>query len=266
LQRADGRYFRRATVGLTAESLLRGEWETRGEYLPHIAQFLTFFGAADQRLGLLAGSGPYDPVNDTPTNPMQVLFARPELEERISDTAYEAFGTHATLRVQVLESQEQAAKVIYTTHSAGCLPQDLGRGIRIIVPILETDDSKVINWFWTEELEGTGFSPILIGMGASALAFASTRRAVIAEGASDAILLPTLLREAAEIDRLDYQVAPGLANVDAAAVRELDLVAARVAYLWMATQLVMPKRSCSSMPVSRRAHSQDRLAAFGDRS
>jgi len=133
--------------------------------------------------------------------------------------------------VQVLETQEQAAKVVYTTHSAGCLPQDLGRGIRVIVPVQGTDDSKVVNWFWTDEIEGTGFSPILIGMGASALAFASTRRAVIAEGASDAILLPSLLRQATELERLDYQVAPGLANVDAAAVRELDLVAARVAYV-----------------------------------
>jgi predicted ATP-dependent endonuclease of OLD family len=70
-----------------------------------------------------------------------------------------------------------------------------------------------------------------MGMGASALAFASTRRAVIGEGAADAILLPTILRQANGLDRLQYQVAPGLANVDAAAIRELDLVAARVAYV-----------------------------------
>lgn len=133
--------------------------------------------------------------------------------------------------VRVFETQEQAAKVIYTTHSAGCLPQDLGRGIRMIVPIQDTDDSKIVNWFWTDEIEGTGFSPILMGMGAGALAFASTRRAVIGEGASDAILLPTVLRQATGLSRLDYQVAPGLANVDASAVRELDLVAARVAYV-----------------------------------
>jgi predicted ATP-dependent endonuclease of OLD family len=133
--------------------------------------------------------------------------------------------------VHVFEIQEQAAKVIYTTHSAGCLPQDLGRGIRIILPIAKTDDSRIVNWFWTDDIEGTGFSPLLIGMGASALAFASTRRAVIAEGPSDAILLPTMLREATGRDRLDYQVAPGLANVDAATVPDLDLVASRVAYV-----------------------------------
>jgi predicted ATP-dependent endonuclease of OLD family len=133
--------------------------------------------------------------------------------------------------VHVFEIQEQAAKVIYTTHSAGCLPQDLGRGIRIILPIAKSDDSTIVNWFWTDDIEGTGFSPLLIGMGASALAFASTRRAVIAEGPSDAILLPTMLREAVGLDRLDYQVAPGLANADAATIRDLDLVASRVAYI-----------------------------------
>jgi len=140
--------------------------------------------------------------------------------------------------IQVLEEQDEAAKVIYTTHSAGCLPQDLGRGIRIILPVQdrqgevvrETDDSRIVNWFWTEEIPGTGFSPLLIGMGASTLAFASTRRAVIAEGPSDAMLLPTIIREATDLDRLDYQVAPGLANVDATAAQELDLVAARVVY------------------------------------
>jgi putative AbiEii toxin of type IV toxin-antitoxin system len=65
--------------------------------------------------------------------------------------------------IQVLNEQEEAAKVIYTTHSAGCLPPDLGTGIRIVLPTKETDahgdlndtdDSKIVNWFWTEEVEG----------------------------------------------------------------------------------------------------------------
>lgn len=50
-------------------------------------------------------------------------------------------------------------------------------------------------------------------------------------GAADAILLPTLLRQATGHERLDYQVAPGLANVTSEAVANLDLTAARVAYL-----------------------------------
>ena len=117
--------------------------------------------------------------------------------------------------VQVLEEQDDVAKVVYTTHSAGCLPRDLGTGIRAIVPTYresdgersQTDDSEVVNRFWTH---GRGFSPILIAMGASVLAFASTRKAVIAEGMSDAMLLPTLIREATGADHLEYQVAPTL--------------------------------------------------------
>lgn len=142
--------------------------------------------------------------------------------------------------IEVLSTQREASKVIYTTHSAGCLPPDLGTGIRIILPAKapdaagdpqETDDSEIINWFWTERIGGTGFSPILVGMGASAFAFAATRRAVIGEGATDAILLPQLFREATGLTKLDFQVAPGLANVSLAAAAELDLVASRVVHL-----------------------------------
>jgi predicted ATP-dependent endonuclease of OLD family len=68
-------------------------------------------------------------------------------------------------------------------------------------------------------------------MGASTFAFAAARRAVIGEGASDAILLPTLFREVTGLEHLDFQVAPGLSNVSEDAARELDLVAARVVHL-----------------------------------
>jgi len=138
--------------------------------------------------------------------------------------------------VQVLEEQDEVAKVIYTTHSAGCLPRDLGTGIRAIVPTCHevdgkrvlTDDSEAVNRFWTH---GRGFSPILIAMGASALAFAATRRAVIAEGMSDTLLLPSLIREAIGEPYLDYQIAPSFAEATVEDVADLDLVASRVAYL-----------------------------------
>jgi predicted ATP-dependent endonuclease of OLD family len=137
--------------------------------------------------------------------------------------------------VQVLEDQEDAAKIIYTTHSAGCLPRDLGTGIRAVVPVtgdrdgevVQTDDSEIINKFWTQ---GRGFSPVLIAMGASAFAFSSARRAVIAEGMCETLLLPSLVREAIG-GSLDYQVAPGFADATGAEVNDLDLVAARVAYV-----------------------------------
>lgn len=138
--------------------------------------------------------------------------------------------------VQVLEEQEEAAKVIYTTHSAGCLPRDLGTAIRAIVPIekeehgqrFQTDDSHVINKFWTE---GRGYSPLLIAMGAGAFAFSATQRAVIGEGMSETLLLPSLLREATGKSRLDYQVAPHFAEASQAEIADLDLVAARVVFL-----------------------------------
>jgi predicted ATP-dependent endonuclease of OLD family len=142
--------------------------------------------------------------------------------------------------MRVLEEQPDAAKVICTTHSAGCLPRDLGTGVRAIVPItaeeevdgqkvrVQTDDSEIINSFWTK---GRGFSPMLIAMGASAFAFSSTRRALVSEGMSDVVLLPTLIREATGEERLDYQVTPHFAEVHPDEIPDFDLVASRVAYV-----------------------------------
>lgn len=130
--------------------------------------------------------------------------------------------------VEVLSSGQLASQVVYTTHSAGCLPEDLGAGVRVILPAANAERSTIQNWFWEA---GPGFSPLLLGMGASSLAFTSARRAVLTEGASDTIALPSLLREAVGTDRLGYQVAPGLAQVGREAARDLDLEAARVIYL-----------------------------------
>jgi hypothetical protein len=130
--------------------------------------------------------------------------------------------------VRVFGRQRAAAKVIYTTHSAGCLPEDLGAGIRVVAPVPNSERSEVRNWFWEES---PGFSPLFLGMGASALAFTTVRRAVVAEGAADLILLPSVLRAATGRTELGFQVAPGLAEVSPDAVQELGLVAARVAYI-----------------------------------
>lgn len=129
--------------------------------------------------------------------------------------------------VRVLSTQDAAAKVIYSTHSAGCLPLDLGSGIRVL-QMKPGDRSEVENSFW--EL-GPGYSPMVMAMGANALAFTPTRRAAIGEGATEAILLPTLLREAVPANELDYQVAPGLSSATREAIRDLDLEAARVAFI-----------------------------------
>jgi predicted ATP-dependent endonuclease of OLD family len=68
-------------------------------------------------------------------------------------------------------------------------------------------------------------------MGAAAMSFTPTRHALIAEGAADAILLPTLLRQASDEERLGFQVAPGLSSVASSSVAELEAEAGRVAFL-----------------------------------
>lgn len=138
--------------------------------------------------------------------------------------------------VGVFEEQEETAQIIYTTHSAGCLPRDLGQGVRAIVPETEEldgqtvqgDHSEAINRFWTK---GKGFSPLLLAMGAGAFAFSATQYAVITEGMSDALLLPTLIREATGDKRLRYQAVPSFAEATADEIKRFDLIAGRIAFL-----------------------------------
>jgi predicted ATP-dependent endonuclease of OLD family len=131
--------------------------------------------------------------------------------------------------IRMLERQGVASQVIYTTHSAGCLPSDLGTGVRAVSPFEGTGRSVITNSVWSR---GPGFTPLLMALGATAAAFAPSRYAVIGEGATEMLLLPTMLREAiGQTERLDYQVAPGLAEVGNGLLRELELEAPRVAYV-----------------------------------
>lgn len=131
--------------------------------------------------------------------------------------------------VSVLLKSVDTTQVFYTTHSPGCLPGDLGTGIRVITRDADYADASIIkNNFW--EGEGPGFSPLLFAMGAGAAAFSMCRNAVLAEGASDMVLLPTLIRKATGLEDLDYQVAPGLANAHGSGMR-VEEVAAKVVYL-----------------------------------
>jgi predicted ATP-dependent endonuclease of OLD family len=132
--------------------------------------------------------------------------------------------------VQILAQQDIASKVIYTTHSIGCLPEDLGTGVRLV----ESQEpksftSRIENAFWSSNRPG--FSPLLFGMGANALAFVPLRNAVITEGPSDIILWPRLLREATGRDHLDLQIAPGISKADQPSIIVLDSEAPRTAYL-----------------------------------
>ena len=129
--------------------------------------------------------------------------------------------------VQVLSRQALASKIIYTTHSIGCLPEDLGSGIRMVAP--EESYSVLENYFW--ESKRPGFAPLLFSMGARTLAFLPMRYAVIAEGASDLILIPAILKAALKRDSLGFQVVPGLASGKSQEIAILDNESARTAYL-----------------------------------
>jgi predicted ATP-dependent endonuclease of OLD family len=140
------------------------------------------------------------------------------------------YGAQADL-VKVFERQQAAQLIIYTTHSVGCLPEDLGSTLRVVEPIAH-ERSRVRNSAWSGTI---GVSPLILAMGANVLAFTPARFAVIGEGATEAILLPTLLREARGQEEagepLGFQVVPGVAEVDETAAEELELEAASVVYL-----------------------------------
>ncbi|MFY9488753.1 MAG: AAA family ATPase [Solirubrobacterales bacterium] len=137
--------------------------------------------------------------------------------------------------VRVLTTQPVAQKVIYSTHSAGCLPADLGTGVRLIEQMEaegsegESGESRVENWFWTSSR--TGFSPLLIGMGASNFAFSATRFALMTEGITDMMMLPTLFCEAAGLEYLQFQCVPGLSETTKSTAEHFESTAAKVTYL-----------------------------------
>jgi predicted ATP-dependent endonuclease of OLD family len=134
--------------------------------------------------------------------------------------------------IKEFEEQYYVNSIIYTTHSAGCLPSDLGSGILAVEQIFEenTDSgfSKIRNSIWRNN---AGFSPILLAMGANIISFTLARKALFAEGASETILLPRLLREATGLEYLDFHVAPGIAEISKEKIKELKLEAAMESYL-----------------------------------
>jgi predicted ATP-dependent endonuclease of OLD family len=138
------------------------------------------------------------------------------------------FDAQADL-VGVLLKQVNATQVFYSTHSPGCLPSDLGTGVRLVRRNKKNPTVSIIDSnFWTNQ--APGFAPLLYAMGASAAAFSRCRLAVLAEGAADMVLLPTLIRLANDLDDLDYQIAPGLASAHAFRM-DVEDVAAKVVYL-----------------------------------
>ncbi|MFC7213066.1 AAA family ATPase [Saliphagus sp. GCM10025334] len=138
-----------------------------------------------------------------------------------------SYDAQASL-IDVLESQQIAQKVIYTTHSAGCLPSDLGTGIRPILPSEDREHSEIKNGFWNK---GEGFSPLMISMGLESFAFTVTRNSLIGEGPCECILLPSLIRDATAKEDLKYQIAPGVATVENSSLDELLHESGRTAFI-----------------------------------
>ena len=131
--------------------------------------------------------------------------------------------------MQVMASQQLASSVIYTTHSAGCLPSDLSK-IRTVVPSPDRT-SRIQSRFWS--LKDPGLSRVLVRMGATAFAFSRLRAAVITEALLTISTSPRLFTQSVQIEEssLPFQIVPGLSEATAADVGILDLEAARVTYL-----------------------------------
>ncbi len=140
------------------------------------------------------------------------------------------YDAQATL-IQILQNEPSIGSVVYTTHSAGALPEDLGVGVRMV----HWDESrkkvsKIINKFWHAD-PGGGFKPLLFGMGAASLAFFPTRRALIGEGPTEMLLLPRMLREALGLEALDFQVIHGLSHINPKGLPMADNLSSGVCFI-----------------------------------
>lgn len=130
--------------------------------------------------------------------------------------------------VRLLTNDLPVAQVLYTTHSPGCLPLDLGTGIRVVARSSSNPKESVLtDRFWTDQQPG--FSRLLMMMGAEAAAFSALNSAVLTEGPSEMILLPRLLRESDATRVIDFQISFGLSNMSIP--RDIGEVAIKTAFL-----------------------------------
>ncbi|MCR3748262.1 AAA family ATPase [Lentzea californiensis] len=129
--------------------------------------------------------------------------------------------------MEILQRQEVAQQVLYTTHSLDCLPPDIGTGLRFVVPT-SRHTSELRSNFWSSSK--AGFRELHVMAGASRTAYSRFSRAVLTEGPSEMLLLPTLIRKATQETDLFYRVAPGLSNLRADSFELFDS-ADRTVYL-----------------------------------
>lgn len=84
--------------------------------------------------------------------------------------------------IGVLSEQQTASQVIYTTHSAACLPEDLGSAVRVVEGIDDQTASRIKQVFWADDV---GLGTLLMAMGAASLALVLLRPAALVEGGGD---------------------------------------------------------------------------------
>ncbi|MGX6447874.1 AAA family ATPase [Patulibacter sp. S7RM1-6] len=140
---------------------------------------------------------------------------------------YDAQAALVDLLTQQTGSDAAIGQVIYTTHSAACLPEDLG-SVRVVRGHAAPPRSTIQNAFWHDE---PGLGPLLMAMGSATLAFVPQRAAVIGEGPSEVILLPSILKDAMGTERLGFHVAPGGSTVRPGAVIGFDLQATKTVWI-----------------------------------
>ncbi|MDJ0799002.1 MAG: AAA family ATPase [Calothrix sp. MO_167.B12] len=133
--------------------------------------------------------------------------------------------------IEIFTKQQFAAKIIYTTHSVGCLPEDLGTGVKLVSPLEDSEErSRITKNFWSQD-KRPGVLPLLFGMGASQLAFMAIRQTIFVEGSTDMLLLPTLFRQATQKDHVGFQIVQGIAMTTPANFGLLENHAPKVAFL-----------------------------------
>jgi hypothetical protein len=119
--------------------------------------------------------------------------------------------------VNMLQAQQLVRQVIYSTHSAGCLPSDVGRGV-VALEFVNENESCVKKRIWDPSAKGgrdpdIGVWPLLMALGAGSLGFLAVRSPVFVEGFSDLIYLPEALRWASGEAELGIDFYPGLSQV-----------------------------------------------------
>lgn len=131
--------------------------------------------------------------------------------------------------IDLFYNQESASTVIYSTHSMGCLPRDLGLSLRVVSPLDGTDYSTIEPSIWSTGVSGV--TTLRKGMGAGLVAMLPARAILVVEGDCDAMLYPTLLRQTLEKRDLSFKIVPGLSSMTPVIYKQMSQDSAKIAFL-----------------------------------